>query len=148
MGDAVAYDRTVYAEPALVTQEKGAVLEAELYDSRPGCLISRPRSESGPTVFIQGSRLTTAWHDRVLEGKSFDFHDDMVRPPYLSAKGHGTVMASMILHVCPMVKVYPIRLKTYDNEHATSNIDANYATQVGIVLGFPSIQCLLTREHG
>ncbi|KAF4468899.1 intracellular serine protease [Fusarium albosuccineum] len=66
---------------------------------------------------------------QVLEGKSFDFHDERVRPPFLSAKGHGTVMASMILRVCPMAKVYPIRLKTYNNANGKSTIDAKYAAQ-------------------
>jgi len=68
--------------------------------------------------------------NRILEGKSFDFHDGKVRPPFSSAKGHGTVMASMILRVCPMVKVYPIRLKTYDNPDGKNTIDVGYAAQV------------------
>ncbi|PNP41525.1 hypothetical protein TGAMA5MH_06626 [Trichoderma gamsii] len=70
-----------------------------------------------------------ALSDRVLEGKSFDFHDGKVRPSFSSAKGHGTVMASMILRTCPMAKVYPIRLKTYPNANGKSNIDAEYAAQ-------------------
>jgi hypothetical protein len=70
--------------------------------------------------------------NRVLNGKSFDFHDGMVRPSYSSAKGHGTVMASMILRVCPMAKIYPIRLKTYDDrvEGKNMTIDAGYAARV------------------
>lgn len=71
-----------------------------------------------------------ALSDRVLEGKSFDYHDGKVRPSFSSAKGHGTVMASMILRTCPMAKVYPIRLKTYPNANGKSNIDAEYAAQV------------------
>ncbi|KAI1099978.1 hypothetical protein F4804DRAFT_336702 [Jackrogersella minutella] len=67
--------------------------------------------------------------NQVLEGKSFDFHDSKVRPPFSSARGHGTVMASMILRVCPMAKVYPIRLKTYDKENGKTEIDRNYAAQ-------------------
>ncbi|RYP51145.1 hypothetical protein DL768_003492 [Monosporascus sp. mg162] len=67
--------------------------------------------------------------NQVLEGKSFDFHDGKVRPPFSSAKGHGTVMANMILHICPMAKVYPIRLKTYDNADGSSSIDVNYAAK-------------------
>lgn len=74
----------------------------------------------------------TALSNQILEGKSFDFHDEKVRPPFSSAKGHGTVMASMILRVCPMAKVYPIRLKTYDNANGKNNIDPNYAAQVRI----------------
>ncbi|KAF7554351.1 hypothetical protein G7Z17_g2955 [Cylindrodendrum hubeiense] len=71
----------------------------------------------------------TSLSNQILEGKSFDFHDKKVRPPFSSAKGHGTVMASMILRVCPMAKVYPIRLKTYDNANGKNNIDTNYAAQ-------------------
>ncbi len=69
--------------------------------------------------------------DQILEGKSFDFHNGMVRPPFSSARGHGTVMASMILRVCPMAKVYPIRLKTDDDPDGNGmKIDAGYAAQV------------------
>ncbi|RGP62914.1 intracellular serine protease [Fusarium sporotrichioides] len=66
---------------------------------------------------------------QVLEGKSFDFHDERVNPPYLSAQGHGTEMASMILRVCPMAKVYPIRMKTYRSADGKSTIDAGYAAR-------------------
>ena len=69
---------------------------------------------------------------QILEGKSFDYHNGMVRPPFSSARGHGTIMASMILRVCPMAKVYPIRLKTDDNPEGNAmRIDAGYAAQVG-----------------
>ncbi|KAI1654119.1 hypothetical protein F4813DRAFT_235945 [Daldinia decipiens] len=67
--------------------------------------------------------------NHVLEGKSFDFHDGKIRPPFSSARGHGTVMASMILRVCPMAKVYPIRLKTYQNENGKNTIDKDYAAR-------------------
>jgi hypothetical protein len=69
---------------------------------------------------------------QILDGKSFDFHDGMVKPFYSSTKGHGTIMASMILRVCPMAKIYPIRLKTYDDSVEGKNvrIDAGYAAQV------------------
>ncbi|KAK4077874.1 uncharacterized protein Triagg1_3568 [Trichoderma aggressivum f. europaeum] len=42
-------------------------------------------------------RLDNTLSGQVLEGKSFDYHDGQVRPPFSSARGHGTVMASMIL---------------------------------------------------
>lgn len=67
---------------------------------------------------------------QILEGKSFDFHEGKAKPSFLSATGHGTVLASMILRVCPMVKVYPIRLKMYEKRN-TRAIDAGYAAQVG-----------------
>ena len=69
--------------------------------------------------------------NQILEGKSFDFHNGMVRPSFSSARGHGTVMASVILRVCPMAKVYPIRLKTDHNPDGNAmQIDASYAAQV------------------
>ncbi|KAK4080975.1 hypothetical protein Trihar35433_2080 [Trichoderma harzianum] len=71
----------------------------------------------------------TALSDRVVDGKSFDYHDGKVRPPFSSAQGHGTVMASMILSMCPMAKVYPIRLRTHLNANGKRNIDADYAAQ-------------------
>ncbi|KAF3063564.1 hypothetical protein GL218_02420 [Daldinia childiae] len=67
--------------------------------------------------------------NHVLEGKSFDFHDGKIRPPFSSARGHGTVMANMILRVCPMAKVYPIRLKTYQSENGKNTIDKDYAAR-------------------
>ncbi|KAI1083970.1 hypothetical protein F5B20DRAFT_526194 [Whalleya microplaca] len=73
--------------------------------------------------------LDTSLSGQVLEGKSFDFHDDKVRPAFSSARGHGTVMASMILQICPMVKIYPIRFKTYDIDNGKTSIDAGYAAQ-------------------
>ena len=69
--------------------------------------------------------------NQILEGKSFDFHHGMVRPAFSSARGRGTVMASMILRVCPMAKIYPIRLKTDDSPDGNAmQIDAGYAAQV------------------
>ncbi|KAK4244198.1 hypothetical protein C7999DRAFT_35426 [Corynascus novoguineensis] len=73
--------------------------------------------------------FNTPQTDNILEGKSFDYHDEKVRPPFSSAKGHGTLMAKMILRVCPMVKIYPIRLKTYDTSEGKSMIDPGYAAQ-------------------
>lgn len=72
----------------------------------------------------------TPYSNQVLEGKSFDFHNGKVRPPFSSAKGHGTVMANMILRICPMAKVYPIRLRTFENPNGKNTIDKDYAAQV------------------
>lgn len=49
---------------------------------------------------------------RVLPGRTFCFQDGRNMPWYASETGHGTVMASMIARVCPMAKIYPIRLNT------------------------------------
>ncbi|KAK1762659.1 hypothetical protein QBC33DRAFT_600247, partial [Phialemonium atrogriseum] len=53
---------------------------------------------------------------RILPGKTFDYQDDGMRPHFVSATGHGTAMASMITRVCPMAKIYPIRLKMQQDE--------------------------------
>lgn len=66
---------------------------------------------------------------QILEGKSFDFHDGKVKQPFTSARGHGTIMARMILRVCPMAKIYPIRLKMYSNSDGKIQIDGKYAAQ-------------------
>ncbi|KAK0655666.1 hypothetical protein B0T16DRAFT_451309 [Cercophora newfieldiana] len=51
---------------------------------------------------------------RVLAGRTFSYDEerDRVRPWYVSENNHGTIMASMIVRVCPMAKIYPIRLST------------------------------------
>ncbi|TDZ31127.1 Cell wall-associated protease [Colletotrichum spinosum] len=47
---------------------------------------------------------------RMLPGRTFGFEGDRNLPWYASETGHGTVMATMISRVCPMAKIYPIRL--------------------------------------
>ncbi|OJJ01280.1 hypothetical protein ASPVEDRAFT_82804 [Aspergillus versicolor CBS 583.65] len=60
--------------------------------------------------------LEKEFRERILHGKSFAAygHDRNQREKqwYVSDRGHGTVMAHMILSVCPMAKIYPIRLET------------------------------------
>ncbi|KAM0417016.1 hypothetical protein ACHAPT_012982 [Fusarium lateritium] len=66
-----------------------------------------------------------AFAGRAIEGKTFDYQDGGVGQYYISANGHGTEMARMILKVCPMASIYSIRLKTHtspDKGHST--IDA------------------------
>lgn len=89
---------------------------------------------------------------RVLEGKTFDYHGDVVGPSYHSARGNGTEMARCILRVCPMAKIYPsessrkqtwshapadhdatVRLKTQLSADETkSEIDLKSATSVSL----------------
>ncbi|KAK7738317.1 hypothetical protein SLS53_006125 [Cytospora paraplurivora] len=64
---------------------------------------------------------------RVLDGKSFDYHNGMVRQHYSSGQGNGTEMAKLILRVCPMAKIYPIRLKTHVSANGESMIDLESA---------------------
>ncbi|EEU42353.1 uncharacterized protein NECHADRAFT_40446 [Fusarium vanettenii 77-13-4] len=66
-----------------------------------------------------------AFSGRAIEGKTFDYQDGGVGQYYISAKGHGTEMARMILKVCPMASIYSIRLKTHISpEKGHSTIDA------------------------
>ncbi|KAL5041266.1 hypothetical protein BDW71DRAFT_212292 [Aspergillus fruticulosus] len=58
------------------------------------------------------------FRERVMDGRSFAYFDDAKQREkqwYVSELGHGTVMAHMILRVCPMAKIYPIRLDTIQN---------------------------------
>ncbi|KAM0453024.1 hypothetical protein ACHAPV_009266 [Trichoderma viride] len=66
-----------------------------------------------------------AFSGRAIEGKTFDYQDGGVGQYYISAKGHGTEMARMILKVCPMATIYSIRLKTHsDPDSGLPTIDA------------------------
>ncbi|KAK0730334.1 hypothetical protein B0H67DRAFT_678184 [Lasiosphaeris hirsuta] len=77
---------------------------------------------------------------RVLTGRTFssDHESDRTRPWYVSENSHGTVMASMICRVCPMARIYPIRLLTGANgtpdpESAIQAIDAAVDRNVDII---------------
>jgi hypothetical protein len=52
--------------------------------------------------------------DKILDGKTFGYTHDgaAAKPWYVSESKHGTIMADMILRVCPMAKIYPLRLDT------------------------------------
>lgn len=73
--------------------------------------------------------------DKILGGKSFDYVEiekkRHIRPYYASERGHGTVMARMISRVCPMAKIYVIRLEThYDHQEQKVRITPNSAAEV------------------
>ncbi|KAK0390547.1 hypothetical protein NLU13_0051 [Sarocladium strictum] len=50
--------------------------------------------------------------DKIIPGRTLSSDNDRIRPWYVSEKGHGTLMATSICRVCPMAKIYPIRLHT------------------------------------
>ncbi|KAL3472351.1 hypothetical protein BJX99DRAFT_249704 [Aspergillus californicus] len=55
------------------------------------------------------------FREKIMQGKSFAYYQPGNRREkqwYVSELGHGTVMAHMILRVCPMAKIYPIKLGT------------------------------------
>lgn len=75
---------------------------------------------------------------RVLMGKTFDYHGgNNVGQPYASAQGHGTEMAKLILRVCPMAKIYPIRLKTNTSKDGKCTFDLESAALVSLIHGAP-----------
>lgn len=81
---------------------------------------------------------------RAIEGKTFDYRDGSVGQYYISARGHGTEMARMILKVCPMASIYSIRLKTHISpDKGQATIDATSAALVSRH-GFPSFNDWLT----
>ncbi|GAB1310726.1 hypothetical protein MFIFM68171_00936 [Madurella fahalii] len=101
--------------------------EMELFWTKARRDFLQSRRQQGTVEEIEDPVVVALIDDGV---DIFDFHNGKVRRPYSSAMGHGTVMASMILRVCPMAKVYPIRLKTYDTvDGKNRNIDVSYAAQ-------------------
>ncbi|KAL7949471.1 hypothetical protein V8C42DRAFT_351045 [Trichoderma barbatum] len=67
----------------------------------------------------------SAFAGRIIEGKTFDYQDGGVGQDYISARGHGTEMARMILKACPMASIYSIRLKTHVSpDKGQATIDA------------------------
>ncbi|KAJ4024785.1 hypothetical protein NW761_011584 [Fusarium oxysporum] len=62
----------------------------------------------------------------IIGGKSFAFdkRTNMLNPFYVSEIGHGTVMAEAIKRVCPMVKIYPIRVNIDSSESGQSSVEA------------------------
>ncbi|KAF9883913.1 hypothetical protein FE257_002656 [Aspergillus nanangensis] len=87
-----------------------------------------------------------AFHDRVIHGTSFGYYWDgeqRAKQWYVSETGHGTVMAHMILRVCPMAKIYPIKLDNTKDpttgaikikpESAAAAIDAAVGKDVHII---------------
>lgn len=52
-------------------------------------------------------------------GKSFDpLGEDSwrINPFWISAVGHGTLMARLIRHICPSAVIYVIKLETFEDE--------------------------------
>ena len=72
-----------------------------------------------------------ALQGRILPGRTFSYMDESrMRSWYTSEKGHGTVMASSIARVCPMAKIYPLRLNTTGSKSWKSSIDSRSAAEV------------------
>lgn len=77
--------------------------------------------------------------DRSYAGQSLDFGvigedeprtSQRVHQYYHSEDGHGTVMANLIFRVCPMAKLYIIRMPTFRNSEGETRIVARSAALV------------------
>jgi hypothetical protein len=75
--------------------------------------------------------------DSIVGGRSFAYEDNWTKPYYVSESGHGTAMARTILRVCPMAKLYPIRLGLVLSENRVPRIDVKSAALVST----PTSQC-------
>jgi hypothetical protein len=52
---------------------------------------------------------------RIAGGKSFDMDTNSANIHYrISARGHGTTMAKMIVRVCPVAKIYVLKIETHE----------------------------------
>lgn len=56
-------------------------------------------------------------HEKVLGGRSFCVKDGLNAPYWATNRSHGTLMASLICRVCPMARLYVLRL----DEHSTND---------------------------
>ncbi|UZP32326.1 hypothetical protein NXS19_000142 [Fusarium pseudograminearum] len=88
--------------------------EARLVSSADSQILSTLRKDVTVALIDDGvDTLDPAFSNQFVEGKTFDYQgDDGVGQYYVSANGHGTDMARMILKVCPMARIYSIKLKT------------------------------------
>jgi hypothetical protein len=72
---------------------------------------------------------------KISGGKSHDFgyeKDGQIRPYWVSGGGHGTVMARMISRVCPIAKLYVIRVETHTTKDLKQHINGPSAASVGV----------------
>lgn len=76
--------------------------------------------------------------ENIIGGKSFAFdHESNVASPYyVSQFGHGTVMARAVVRVCPMAKLYPLRVNILvsKTESGKSDVDLKSAALVSVCI--------------
>lgn len=69
--------------------------------------------------------------DKVIGGRSFRNQNNLNAPYWATSGFHGTVMASLICRVCPMVQLYVLRLDEYSaKEQGKRQITAKSAEKV------------------
>lgn len=85
--------------------------------------------DDGVDVFTSGM---APFSDRILAGVSFDRSNDRHSPrEWCSRSGHGTLMAKLILAVCPYANIIPYRvLMRPDKDTGTSRPDPESAAKV------------------
>ncbi|OTA06029.1 hypothetical protein A9Z42_0067330 [Trichoderma parareesei] len=100
--------------------------------------------------------MDEALHNQCLIGKSFDYQEpkdgqtrEVFLPPFVSGSD-GTVMANLILHVCPMAKIYPIRLPKaglrVDADSLAEAIEAALAKKATIISLPRLMMCVLAQD--
>lgn len=91
------------------------------------------------------------YHERlrgkISGGKSFDYgfqSENRIRPYWVSERGHGTVMADMMCRVCPIAKIYVIRLETHDDpNNQKARIVPRSAAKVSLKSQLPTVNLVL-----
>ncbi|KAF7920648.1 hypothetical protein BELL_1448g00020 [Botrytis elliptica] len=77
--------------------------------------------------------LQSRLRGKISDGKSFDYGDkgaNRIRSHWISERGHGTVMAKNIVRICPMAKIYVIKLEThFDHKEQKARIGARSAAE-------------------
>ncbi|KAF7898370.1 hypothetical protein EAF00_004816 [Botryotinia globosa] len=78
--------------------------------------------------------LQSRLRGKISDGKSFDYGDEganRIRSHWISERGHGTVMAKNIVRICPMAKIYVIKLETnFDLKEQKARIGTRSAAEV------------------
>ncbi|TGO48275.1 hypothetical protein BCON_0245g00030 [Botryotinia convoluta] len=77
--------------------------------------------------------LQSRLRGNISDGKSFDYGDkgaNRIRSHWVSERGHGTVMAKNIVRICPMAKIYVIKLEThFDHKEQKARIGTRSAAE-------------------
>ncbi|RYP93507.1 hypothetical protein DL770_000391 [Monosporascus sp. CRB-9-2] len=71
-------------------------------------------------------------HGKIIDGRSFCHRDkdqNLSKPHYVTSRGHGTAMASLICRVFPKAQLYVLKLEEYMNENSKRQITARSAAR-------------------
>ncbi|TGO35166.1 hypothetical protein BHYA_0168g00220 [Botrytis hyacinthi] len=77
--------------------------------------------------------LQSRLRGKISDGKSFDYGEkgaNRIRSHWISERGHGTVMAKNMVRICPMAKIYMIKLETqFDHKEQKVRIGTRSAAE-------------------